>query len=470
MFLNLDKPSNYPEIFTHPITAEGCMKKIESVIKRNGAIVPFNPDRITNAVYRAAVAVGGRDKTIAEGLTQKVVKWLEETLAGGESPTVEQIQDVVEKVLIENKHARVAKAFILYRADRIRSREQAVRSSSTPAPNIPWAKIWNILDWAVENGVNTIQGFNEKVAKGELPLIVEASEAAYAEDIMNAAKMIAERKDAVRIVFITGPSSSGKTTSTMKVGEHLKKHGLKLVTLNVDHYFFDLEKHPKDEFGDYDFETPQALDLDLINQHLVRLTKGEEVLIPFYDFKTGHRFDDRTPMKLSKGDLILIDSLHGLFPAMTKDLPEEQKFKLYLEPLLQMKDQDGNYVRWTDIRLMRRMLRDAAFRAYDPEQTLLHWHYVRSSEMRNIVPFHHTANYIINSAMPYELSVYKPKLENRFAQWVDKYADDPLRADAFERAVRCNSLLQKLAALEDDSFVPKDSVIREFIGGSILNY
>jgi uridine kinase len=445
------------------------MAKIESVIKRNGAVVPFNPDRISNAIYRAAVSVGGRDRTIADGLTKKVIRTLEETCADN-SCTVEHIQDIVEKVLIENKHAKVSKAYILYRADRARSRAQAIESSSFPAHNIPWAKIWHVLDWAVDNGVNTIAGFNERVAKGELAQVVNASEAAYGEDIQNAANMIVQRKEIVRIVFITGPSSSGKTTSTIKVGEYLKKHGLKLVTLNVDNYFFDLDKHPKDEFGDYDFETPQALDLELINQHLVRLTKGEEVMLPVYDFKTGHRLDQRTPMKLNKGDLILIDSLHGLYPDMTKDLPDEQKFKLYLEPLLQMKDQDGNYVHWTDIRLMRRMLRDAAFRAYDPEQTLLHWHYVRSSEMRNIVPFHHTANYIINSAMPYELSVYKPKLEARFEQWVDKYSEDPLRADAFERAVRCNSLLQKLTALEDDSFVPKTSVIREFIGGSSLKY
>jgi len=446
------------------------MSRIKSVIKRNGAIVPFNPDRITNAIYRAAVSVGGRDRAVAEGLSLKVIQMLEKTIPEGKSPTVEQIQDIVEKVLIENKHARVSKAYILYRADRARSRMQAVESSSTPAHNIPWAKIWHVLDWATEFQVNTVCGFNARVTNGELIQVTEESEAAYAEDIRNAANMIVERKDTVRIVFITGPSSSGKTTSTIKVGKHLKKHGMQLVTLNVDNYFFDLDKHPKDEFGDYDFETPQALDLELINEHLVKLTKGEEVMLPIYDFKSGHRLDERIPMKLNKGDLILIDSLHGLYPAMTKDLPEEQKFKLYLEPLLQMKDQDGNYIRWTDIRLMRRMLRDAAFRAYDPEQTLLHWHYVRSSEMRNIVPFHHTANYIINSAMPYELSIYKPKLENRFAGWVDKYAEDPLRADAFERAVRCYSLLQKLTPLEDDSFVPKDSVIREFIGGSILKY
>ena len=446
------------------------MSKIQFVTKRNGALVPFNLDRITNAIYRAAIEVGGRDKSIAEGLSRKVVKMLEETTPDGVSPDVEHIQDVVEKVLIENKHARVSKSYILYRAERARARAHTIEASSTPAHNIPWAKIWGVLDWATDHGIQTIEGLNERIARGELSQIVQASEAAYHEDIRNAADLIIKRKKELRMVIITGPSSSGKTTSTIKVGQRLEKHDMKLVTLNVDNYFFNLEDHPKDEFGDYDFETPQALDLQLINDHLVRLIKGEEVLIPFYDFKTGTRHDNRTSMKLNPGDLILIDSLHGLFSDMTRDVPNEQKFKLYLEPLMQMKDIDGRYVRWTDIRLMRRMLRDASFRAYDPEKTLLHWHYVRASEMRNIVPFHHTANYIINSAMPYELCVYKPKLMAKFEEWVEKYADDPLREDAFERAMRTAAMLRQITPIENDSFVPEDSVIREFIGGSTLKY
>jgi len=446
------------------------MGKIQYVIKRNGAVVPFNKDRITNAIYRAAVAVGGRDRTMAEDLTGQVVASLEQQVPAGQSPTVEQIQDAVEKVLIENQHARVAKAFILYRADRARGRQQRIKDSSYPSSNIPWAKMWHILDWAVEQGVNTIEGFNQRIAKGELTDIVCESEELYHEDIHNAADLIISRAKDLKIIVITGPSSSGKTTTTINVGEHLKQKGYSLVTMNIDNYFFDLALHPKDEFGDFDFETPQALDLSLINEHLVKLIKGEQVLMPVYDFKTGKRFDNRTPMQLKPNELILIDSLHGLFPDMTKGVPDEQKFKLYLEPLLQMKDQDGNYVRWTDIRLMRRMLRDRAFRAYDPTQTLLHWHYVRSSEMINIVPFINTTDYIISSAMPYELSVYRPKLLEQFEKWVDAYVNDPLREDAFERAVRVSAVLRQITPLEDDSFVPKDSVIREFIGGSALKY
>jgi len=285
-----------------------------------------------------------------------------------------------------------------------------------------------------------------------------------------AASEICERRDDLRIVLISGPSSSGKTTSTIKIGNILSQMGISLVALNVDNYFFDLDQHPIDEFGDYDFETPQALDLKLINEHLVDLVKGKEIQVPFYDFKLGKRTDKKTPLKIGKNDIILIDSLHGLFPPMTEDIDPERKFKLYLEPLLQMKDSQGQFIRWTDIRLMRRMLRDAAYRGYDPEKTLTHWHYVRSGEMRHIVPNNINADFIINSAMPYELSIYKAKLYEKFEEWEKKYADEPLREDAYKRAKRVYKLLAEIPAVEDDSFVPGDSVIREFIGGSTLKY
>jgi uridine kinase len=446
------------------------MTKIKSVIKRDGSVVEFTPQRITNAIYRAAVAVGGRDKKIAKNLTDEVVKFLEEQTPQGENPTVEQIQDIVEKVLIENGHAKVAKAFILYRAERAHLREQRKERAAEPSTNIPWSKLWRILDWAVEHNLHTVKHLNERIQNGELSEIVGASEAFYHEDVENAAHLIAERKDELRMVIIAGPSSSGKTTTTIKLGERLARHDMKLVTLNVDNYFFDLEMHPKDEFGDYDFETPQALDLDLINEHLTRLFEGEEVKIPFYDFKTGTRHPGQTSMKLSPNEVILIDSLHGLYPDMTKDIPPEKKFQLYIEPLLQLKNPDGRYVRWTDIRLIRRMLRDASHRAYDPTKTLLHWHYVRTSELRNIIPYVNTTDVVVNSAMPYEMPIYKAKLFNEFKKWTQEYEDDPLRADAFERASRVYKLMQSLVPIEDDSIVPENSVIREFIGGSIYEY
>jgi len=446
------------------------MSKFESVVKRDESIVDFTPQRITNAIYRAAVAVGGRDKNTSKKLADEVVKILEEQTPKDENPTVEQIQDIVEKVLIENGHAKVAKAFILYRAERAKLREQRKERAAEPSTNIPWSKLWRILDWAVDHNFHTVERLNERIQKGEFSEIVGASEAFYQEDVENAAHLIAERKDELRMVIIAGPSSSGKTTTTIKLGDRLARHDMKLVTLNVDNYFFDLEMHPQDEFGDYDFETPQALDLNLINEHLTRLFEGEEVKIPFYDFKTGTRHSEQTPMKLAPNEVILIDSLHGLYPDMTKDIPPENKFRLYIEPLLQLKAPDGRYIRWTDIRLIRRMLRDASHRAYDPTKTLLHWHYVRASELRNIIPYVNTTDYIVNSAMPYEMPIYKAKLFDEFKMWTEEYKDDPLRADAYERASRVYKLMQSLVAIEDDSIVPENSVIREFIGGSIYEY
>ena len=446
------------------------MSRFEFVIKRSGAKVPFTPQRITNAIYRAAVAVGGRDRETAEKLTAQVIAYLENTLPKGHIPHVEEIQDAVEKILIENAHAKVAKAYILYRDERAQLRNQRENLTFRASQNIPWEKIWQVLDWSATHNLHTVESYNRRIRNGELAQITSESEMFYEEDIKNAARQIGEQRDELKIVLISGPSSSGKTTTTIKIGQLLKQMDISLVALNVDNYFFDLENHPIDEFGDYDYETPQALDLALINEQLTHLIAGEEVRIPFYDFKNGRRHSNQTLMKIGKGDIILIDSLHGLYPPMTEDISPEKKFKLYLEPLLQMKGANGQYVRWTDIRLMRRMLRDASYRAYDPEKTLTHWHYVRTSEMRHIIPNAVNADLIINSGMPYEISIYKSRLFNHFLTWEEKFKGDALREDAYERAKRIYTMLDEFEPLADDSFVPGDSVIREFIGGSSLSY
>lgn len=446
------------------------MSKIKSVIKRSGTIVPFNKNRVMNAIYRAAVSVGGRDKERAEILAEKVIQLLERTHEGNEVLNIEQVQDAVEKVLIEYGHAQVAKEFILYRDERNRKRQVDAKLASKPDENIPWPKMWHTLDWASDKKLNTIEKYNERIAKDEFPQIVHESEAAYEDDLDMAAEMIYERSENLRMVFISGPSSSGKTTTTIKIEERLKKKGFSFATLNVDHYFFNLEDHPKDEFGDYDFETPQALDLKLINEHLLKLSQGEEVKIPYYDFKTGQRTLDHSPMKLNENEIILIDSLHGLYPDFSSAIDNSVKFKIYIEPILQMKDKDDKFILWTDIRLMRRMLRDSVQRAYDPLQTLEHWHYVRASELRNIIPYANSADFIVNSAMPYEMSLYKPKLYSHFLDWEKKFANDPLKKDAFERATRVAKFLGTITAVEDDTPVPIDSVLREFIGGSKFEY
>jgi uridine kinase len=446
------------------------MTRIEYVIKRNGAVVPFNQERITNAIYRAAVAVGGRDRSMAERLSDEVVERLAQSLEEDEIPTVEGIQDIVEKVLIEDGHARTAKAYILYRHEQSRRRRAKISKLDRDSSNIPYRKIWEILSWAVDHNLNTVAGLNERIERGEFPDIVRESDEEYEEDVATAADLILARRDEVKIVVIAGPSSSGKTTTTTKLAERLRREGLSLVALNVDNYFYDLELHPRDEFGDYDFETPQALELELINEHLVALLEGKEVQLPRYDFKTGKRTTETTPMRIGPNEIILIDSLHGLFGPMTEGIPDEKKFKLYIETLLQMKGENGRFIRWTDLRLMRRMLRDAAHRAYDPRQTLLHWHYVRSSEMRNIIPYINTTDYIVNGALPYELPIMRPRLIDHFAQWVADYRDDPNREDAWMRAHRVYGLLQTVTPVEDDSAIPPTSLLREFIGGSAYEY
>jgi uridine kinase len=446
------------------------MAEIKQVKKRSGVLVPFNKGRISNAIYRAAVAVGGRDKEKADELADEVIKLLTNDNSASITPTIEEIQDAVEKVLIENGHAKVAKAFILYREEANKRRESSAEKASHPSENIPWAKLHRILDWSVTKNLFTIEQLNERIRLGEFSQIVHESETAYEWDISTAAEMIAERSKDLKMVLITGPSSSGKTTTTLKLEQRLEKRGLHFLPLVVDNYFFDLEMHPKDEFGDYDFETPQALDLEMINDHLQKLCRGEEVVIPFYDFKTGTRYLNRTPMQLKENEILLIDSLHGLYPPMTSGINDQQKFKLYLEPLMQMKNNNGKFIRWTDIRLMRRMLRDWAFRAYNPQQTLEHWHYVRASELRNIIPYNNTADFIINSAMPYELPVYSYKLADKFIEWEENLKDNPLKDDAYQRALRVKNILASIEKVEDESAIPGDSVIREFIGGSSLNY
>ncbi|HPO56448.1 MAG TPA: ATP cone domain-containing protein [Ignavibacteriaceae bacterium] len=446
------------------------MTKIPFVIKRSGALVPFNRDRVINAIFRAAVEVGGRDKEKAGELADCVIRQLEANYIDGHYPHIEEIQDVVEKVLIEEGHAKVGKAYIIYRAERAKKRESENRNAARPPQNIPWAKIWHMLDWAVEHKLNTIDKLNTRIKNGEFPQIVEESEANYEHQLDQASEMIIDRSKDLRMVIITGPSSSGKTTTTIKLEERLKRKGFRFVPLIIDNYFYDLEMHPKDEFGDYDFETPQALDLALINEHLVKICNGEEVMIPFYDFKTGKRYLNRTKVKIEKDQILLIDSLHGLYPDMTKDIPAGQKFKIYLEPLLQLKDSKGDYVQWTDIRMIRRMLRDSVHRAYKPQQTLEHWHYVRNAEMRHIIPFNNTADFIISSGMPYELPLYVPKLLKDFKDWEVTYKGNPLREDAYMRSARIAKLLSAIEPVTDDSAVPEDSVLREFIGGSRFHY
>ncbi|MBI5573148.1 MAG: response regulator SirA [Elusimicrobia bacterium] len=442
--------------------------KLNKVIKRDGRIVAFNKDKITDAIFRAAVEVGGSDREMADTLANKVVAMMNQVYTPDVIPSVEEIQDLTERVLSENGHFITAKAYILYRDEHKRLRE-GKNEKIIVQDNIPYKILWKYFAWNVDHNCDTAEKLNERIKNGTIGKLIADAEALYDEEINKVAKRIIENRDRIRLVIVAGPSSSGKTTTTTKISEVLSKENISFVLLNLDNYFKDIEEHPKDEYGDYDFETPQALDLPLINQHLFDLLKGKTVKMPYYDFKTGKRFLDRTEFKLEKNQILLIDSLHGLYDEMTKSIPHNMKFKFYIEAICQIRDKDGEFVRWSDLRMLRRMVRDSWHRAYNPLRTVGHWHYVRRAEMKYIVPFINKVDYVFNGAMPYELPLHRKKMLNQFPEILKVYEGDPKKIDAYMRAKRVQKLLSEFVEF-DEALVPANSLVREFIGGSSYKY
>ena len=442
---------------------------IEKVIKRDGRIVLFNREQITLAILSAAIAVGGRDRETAEKVTDDVIEHLERRREEGTYPSVEEVQDLVEKSLIERGHARTAKAYIIYRYEHTLKR--AGKDSLTySSDNIPYRKLWQALVWALDNNCYTLKHLSQTVGNGKFPELVKSSEQFYEEELDRTNLVIMDRIDDLRIIIVSGPSSSGKTTTTIKVEERLKSKGYSLVALNVDNYYYNLASHPKDSSGDYDYETPQAIDLPLVNQHLKDLLDGKTIEVPYYNFKTGNREGVSGEMSIGDKEIILIDSLHGMFEDMTQGIAEERKFKLYIETLSQIKGKDNRFIRWADVRMLRRMVRDMQFRNYNPRQTIAHWHYVRRSELRYIVARLQQAHAVINSYLAYELPLMKNRLGDFFPRFIEEFKDDSNREDAFERAVRVNDIFGQIPSWQDESVIPKYSLLREFLGGSGYSY
>jgi len=441
---------------------------ITHIYKRNGRLVAFDPDRITDAIFRAARSLGGEDITRARELSDMVTKTLNETFEPGEKPNVEDIQDMVIDVLKRNNHESTARAYARYRTEHARLRER--REAGEISDPVPYKILWEVLYWNMDYGCETVEHLNEHVRRGTIPILVKAAEKIYHNEVLKLARSILRRKDTIRIVIIAGPSSSGKTTTTIKLKETLLKQGVSLDLIGLDNYFKNLKDHPRDEFGDYDFERPESLDIELINEHLSELIRGNEIQMPVYNFKTGRREQHTTAFRLEKNHILLIDSLHGLFKPMTQSVPEELKYRMYIEALCQIKDPNGEFVRWADLRMLRRMVRDSWARSYSPEMTVGHWHYVRSSELQNIVPYIHEADFIFNGSLPYELPVHKKYLWKYMDQIYHAYKDNPKRYDAAIRARRVYELLNNVTAIDDDNIIPKDSLMREYIGGSIYEY
>lgn len=439
------------------------------VVKRDGAVVPFDRERIATAIFKAAVSVGGRNRTTAENLAAEVESRCDATYLRGAVPSVEDIQDLVEATLMEHDHVRTARAYIIYRHQRAQARTARLYKFEA-TDSIPYKKIYEVLRWNMAHDCETVDGINRIISGGHFAELVRAGNERYLQEVESGAARITERLPEVRMVIIAGPSSSGKTTTTIKIAEALRKAGRELVAINMDHYFFDLEKHPRDEFGDYDYETPQALDIDLINTHLVRLLEGQAIRTPHYDFKTGTRTLDVHDLSLASNQILLIDSLHGLFGEMTRDIPDQRKFRLYIETLGQVHDRHDTFMRWADNRLLRRMIRDSLHRQLQPLQTLTHWHYVRRSELQHIIPYIASADYLVNSALPYELPILKHRLFHYLPEAMNSFREDAARQDAYLRAKRVHDWMAQLDPVDNDRDVPPDALLREFIGGSCYLY
>ena len=442
---------------------------IKTIVKRNGNLVAYDRERITGAIFKATVSLGAPDRELADSLSTQVEGALITAYPGDMLPSVEDIQDLVERILIEARQTKLARNYISYRHQRAMLR--AVKAYSFEVTdNIPYKKIYEILLWNMAHHCESTESLNTLIRQGALPALIRAAEDRFEAEARLATEAMLARSDALRLVIVSGPSSSGKTTTTNRIGEALKASGRRLKAINIDNYFYDLDKHPRDEFGDYDYETPQALNLDLINTHVAELLAGRTVKTPFYNFKTGTSTLDVNEMRLDNDEVLLLDSLHGLYADMTKSIPAENKFRLYVETLGQLRAADGTFMRWADNRLLRRMIRDKEHRNLQPMGTLTHWHYVRRSELKYIIPFIGEADFILNTALPYELPILKTKVWDYLPAAMERFRKDPLRQDAYVRAKRVHDLLEPIEAVTDESRVPGNSVLREFIGGSEYNY
>lgn len=327
------------------------------------------------------------------------------------------------------------------------------------------ARAWNRI-----RDVDTIAGINRRMEHGGFSGVIRDTDRAYDGAIWKTAAEVLENRDIIRLVIVAGPSSSGKTTTTIKLCNALRAMGDKLQFLALDNYFWNKKDQPQDEFGDYNFETPEALDRETLNRNLKELLAGREATVPVYNFKKGRREKEGVKRQLSEDELLVVEGLHGLHRDMTADITREVQFRIYLEAICQLKDARGNFVPWTDIRLLRRMLRDRVHRGYAPLQTIGHWHYVRQAEKEHIVPFIKEADAVINGYLPYELPVHKKYLYGNLKEAVGHFDRERGREDARKRASRCLDWLEEVNMLEDESIIPPTSLLREFIGGSVYEY
>lgn len=315
-------------------------------------------------------------------------------------------------------------------------------------------------DWLERLGLESVGSLNDAILDGRIREVILVSEALQEQGIADIANQISESKDQIRVVLIAGPSSSGKTTTARRLSVQMLASGIHPFPLELDNFFVDREDTPIDEFGKYDFEHIDAIDRPRLNDALKKCINGEEVQFPKYDFKTGTSVAGDI-VKLNQGQIVIVEGIHGLNPDLLTEIPDEQIFRIYLSALTQLNLDHHNRVSTTDTRLLRRIVRDSRTRGYTPQQTIQRWDSVRRGEKKYIFPFQEKANLIFNSALVYELAALKSQAEPLLRQV-------PFGTPEHIEVKRLLALLEWVLPL-DTSMIPDNSLIREFIGGSILS-
>lgn len=325
---------------------------------------------------------------------------------------------------------------------------------------IPQPKLSNIYremeNWSKLMGVDTVLSLNKIIESNKYGDLIRTVEALQEKKLGNIADIIKEENK--RIILIAAPSSSGKTSFAHRLSTQLKVNNLFPVPISLDDYFVDRDKTPLDEFGNYDFESIYAIDLERFNKDLSDLLEGKEVTIPRFNFKLG-KSEEGKKLKIEKNQPIILEGIHGLNPMLTSSIPDKDKFKIYLSVLTQINLDEHNRIPTTDLRLIRRIVRDNQFRGHDAKRTILTWESVRRGEKQNIFPYQEEADIIFNSSCVYELAILKsyvrPLLE-----------DIDTESEAYLEANRILKFLQYFVELKDISDLPPTSILREFIGGS----
>ena len=312
--------------------------------------------------------------------------------------------------------------------------------------------------WGRMINVNTAADLNYIVSQGKYNELIRLSEVYYESQLSRIADKIYENKENIKLILIAGPSSSGKTTTSKKLNVYLQSRGFKTHNISIDDYFWNRDDTPKDENGEYDFESLKAIDIELFNRHLAKLLDGEKVLLPKYNFITGKREYHKDYVEIHENDLIIIEGLHGLNEELTMSVDRKNKFKIFICPFTQLNIDNHNRIHTSDTRRLRRIIRDNKYRGHNAAQTLKMWKKIREGEQKYIFPFQNDADAIINSALMYELGILKTYAEPLlFAV--------PETDEMYPEAIRLINFLRNFLPIPSDE-VPKDSILREFIGGS----